>query len=289
MNKHAFCIIAHKDVEQINILLHILDNLKVDIYLHIDLKSSIVPSDIKTPKYSKLFFVTQHDVRWGDISQVHTELELFRSVIYSSISYERIHLISAQDMPMKSISYILDFFERNDNKQFEFINFSENPKAIRRLQYYWFCTKHMRQGFLFKLIRHSLLLVQKIMHVNRLNKVALAYKYGANWASLTLPAVRYLVSEYPKYQGIFKHSVCADELYKQMLLWRGKFHFSEKGNLRYAKFNGGASPELVSKEKLNELYSNPDVLFARKFDMCESDVIDLVRYHLQRRSENDAL
>lgn len=289
MNKHAFCIIAHKDVEQINILLHILDNLKVDIYLHIDLKSSIVPSDIKTPKYSKLFFVTQHDVRWGDISLVHTELELFRSVIYSSISYERIHLISAQDMPMKSISYILDFFERNDNKQFEFINFSENPKAIRRLQYYWFCTKHMRQGFLFKLIRHSLLLVQKIMHVNRLNKVALAYKYGANWASLTLPAVRYLVSEYPKYQGIFKHSVCADELYKQMLLYRGKFHFSEKGNLRYAKFNGGASPELVSKEKLNELYSNPDVLFARKFDMCESDVIDLVRYHLQRRSENDAL
>lgn len=289
MNKHAFCIIAHKDVEQINILLHILDNLKVDIYLHIDKKSSIVPSDIKTPKYSKLFFVTQHDVRWGDISQVHTELELFRSVIYSSISYERIHLISAQDMPMKSISYILDFFERNDNKQFEFINFSENPKAIRRLQYYWFCTKHMRQGFLFKLIRHSLLLVQKIMHVNRLNKVALAYKYGANWASLTLPAVRYLVSEYPKYQSIFKHSVCADELYKQMLLWRGKFHFSEKGNLRYAKFNGGASPELVSKEKLNELYSNPDVLFARKFDMCESDVIDLVRYHLQRRSENDAL
>lgn len=289
MNKHAFCIIAHKDVEQINILLHILDNLKVDIYLHIDLKSSIVPSDIKTPKYSKLFFVTQHDVRWGDISQVHTELELFRSVIYSSISYERIHLISAQDMPMKSISYILDFFERNDNKQFEFINFSENPKAIRRLQYYWFCTKHMRQGFLFKLIRHSLLLIQKIMHVNRLNKVALAYKYGANWASLTLPAVRYLVSEYPKYQGIFKHSVCADELYKQMLLWRGKFHFSEKGNLRYAKFNGGASPELVSKKKLNELYSNPDVLFARKFDMCESDVIDLVRYHLQRRSENDAL
>lgn len=288
MNKHAFCIMAHKDVEQINILLHILDHLKVDIYLHIDLKSSIVPSDIITPKYSKLFFVTQHDVRWGDISQVHTEMELFQSVMYSSITYERIHLISAQDMPMKSISYILDFFERNDNKQFEFINFSENPKEIRRLQYYWFCTRHMRQGFFFKLIRHSLLLVQKIMHVNRLNKIALAYKYGANWASLSLSAVRYLVSEYPKYQGIFKHSVCADELYKQMLLWGGKFHFSEKGNLRYAKFDG-ASPKLVSREMLNELYSNPDVLFARKFDMCESDVIDLVRCHFQTIAENDVL
>lgn len=38
---------AHKDVEQINILLHILVHLKVDIYLHIDLKSSIAPSDFK--------------------------------------------------------------------------------------------------------------------------------------------------------------------------------------------------------------------------------------------------
>lgn len=40
---------------------------------------------------------------------------------------------------------------------------------------------------------------------------------------------------------------------------------------------------------LNELYSNPDVLFARKFDMCESDVIDLVRCHFQTIAENDVL
>lgn len=69
------------------------------------------------------------------------------------------------------------------------------------------------------------------MHVNRLNKIALAYKYGANWASLSLSAVRYLVSEYPKYQGIFKHSVCADELYKQMLLWGGQISLLGKGKL----------------------------------------------------------
>ena len=68
----------------------------------------------------------------------------------------------------------------------------------------------------------------------------------------------------------------------------GKFHFSEKGNLRYAKFDG-ASPKLVSREMLNELYSNPDVLFARKFDMCESDVIYLVRCHFQTIAENDVL
>lgn len=31
------------------------------------------------------------------------------------------------------------------------------------------------------------------------------------------------------------------------------------------------------------------VLFARKFDMCESDVIDFVGYHLQRSAAIDTL
>lgn len=288
MNKHAFCIMAHKDVKQINCLLSLLDHPEVDIYLHLDNKSTILLSDIATPKYSKLFLVNRHDVRWGDISIVETELELFRAVIKSQLNYGRIHLLSAQDMPIKNISYILGYFERVENKQVEFINYSENPKEIKRLQYYWFCTKHMRKGLMYKLVRHSLLLVQKAIRVNRLDEASLTYKYGAEWVSLTLPAVRYLVSEYPKYQGVFKHSVCADELYKQMLLWGGKFQFSEKGNLRYAIFNG-ASPDLVPKEKLNELYSNPDILFARKFDMCESDVIDSVKYHLQNLDKKETI
>lgn len=231
MGKHAFCIMAHKDIEQINGLLSLLDHPMVDIYLHLDKKSYIFASDVVTPKYSKLFFVNRHDVRWGDVSQIETELELFSSVVGSSILYERVHLISAQDMPMKNISYILDYFEREENKYVEFINYSENPREKRRLQYYWFLTKHMRQGMVYKLVRHSLLLVQKVLKVNRLNHVALVYKYGANWASLSFEAVRYLITEYPKYQDVFKHSVCADELYKQMLLWGGQFPYVRKREL----------------------------------------------------------
>lgn len=52
----------------------------------------------------------------------------------------------------------------------------------------------------------------------------------------------------------------------------------EKGNLRYAKFNG-SSPELVPMEKLEELFLNPDILYARKFDICQPKVIDAVIAH----------
>lgn len=31
------------------------------------------------------------------------------------------------------------------------------------------------------------------------------------------------------------------------------------------------------------------MFFAGKFEVCESEVINLVRYHMQRRAENDAL
>lgn len=48
----------------------------------------------------------------------------------------------------------------------------------------------------------------------------------------------------------------------------GQFHFSEKGNLRYAKFIG-ASPEIIHTDKVAELVANPNILFARKFDMEE--------------------
>lgn len=244
MCKHAICIMAHKDVEQINTLLSLLDHPLIDIFLHLDLKSSIMQSGIMSPIHSHLYFVNRHDVRWGDISLVESEMELFKAVLDSKNEYDRIHLISAQDLPMKTIPYILEYFVKPENKNVEFLDCSENPDAIKRLQYYWFCTKHMRNGILYKIIRHSLLLLQKITHVNRLRNAPLVFKYGSEWVSLTHKAVHYLVSEYPKYQGVFKYTVCADELYKQMLLWDGKFRFSKKGNLRYAKFNG-SSPELV--------------------------------------------
>lgn len=58
----------------------------------------------------------------------------------------------------------------------------------------------------------------------------------------------------------------------------GQFTLSEKGNLRYVKFNG-SSPELVPKEKLEGLFSNPNILFARKFDTIQGDVIKTVSKH----------
>ena len=95
----------------------------------------------------------------------------------------------------------------------------------------------------------------------------LDYKKGSNWVSLTCNAVNRLVESWPKYAKYFSKTVCSDELYKQMVLSDGgQNNFSSKGNLRYAKFVG-ASPEIILADRVADLVANPDILFARKFDM----------------------
>lgn len=269
MSRHAVCIMAHKNVEQLNILLHLLDHSQIDIYIHLDSKSCINPQmDIEQPKFSTLIFVPRHDTRWGDISQVETEMELFRAVYNSGIHYQRVHLISGQDLPVKSVDYILEYFEKEENKDKEFISVDDQPSEIRRLKYYWLCTKHMRQRVVYKIIRHGALIVQKVIGVNRLKRLPLVYMKGSNWVSLTCNAVDRLVESWPEYSKYFSKTVCSDELYKQMLLsdGGGQNEFSSKGNLRYAKFVG-ASPEIIHADMVAKLVANPDILFVRKFDM----------------------
>lgn len=54
----------------------------------------------------------------------------------------------------------------------------------------------------------------------------------------------------------------------------GQDNFSFKGNLRYAKFTG-SSPETIHADKVDFLIENPDILFARKFDMIvDRDAVD---------------
>lgn len=62
--KHAICIIAHKNAEQINLLLKLLDHPLIDLFLHLDKKSQLKSADIEKPVYSQITFVNRHDARW---------------------------------------------------------------------------------------------------------------------------------------------------------------------------------------------------------------------------------
>lgn len=278
--KHAYCIIAHGYWTTLQRLVNCLDDERNDIYIHVDMKSyNGYLTYIKgvNCRHSTLKVFSKLDVRWSDVSQVEAELLLFRAVLNSNITYSRIHLMSGQDLPIKPIDELIDFFERNNN--IEFISSRCESRFLRRLKYHHFFVRVRRKNKAFEISRKILVALQMIIGINRLGNCDLHFRFGANWCSLTQEAVRYIMEMYPHYSNVFKRTTSSDELYKQMLLDKAvdKFTVSPHGDLRYVCFpKGKSSPKVLTLEDYERIMTS-GCLFARKFDYDrQSEVVDKI-------------
>ena len=274
--KHAYCIMAHGNWQQLQLLVTLIDDPRNDIYLHVDAKSvdDYIAMGGVSVCNSHLKLIKSEDVRWSDISQADVEVELFRAVCHSGEEYSRIHLISGVDLPIKSQDDIHDFFK---DKQEEFIDVSAPSRFRRRIKYYHFFVRKRRKHRWAEIMRKVLILLQ-VPFINRLKKCPLQFAYGANWCSLTQRAVKEIVDKWVVYRPIFTHSTSCDELYKQMiLLSAGNFKFAKEGCLRYVDFSEhNPSPRVLTVQDLNKIMSS-HCIFARKFDeRVDSEVIKLI-------------
>ena len=263
---HAYCIMAHGNWEQLQMLIDVLDDVRNDIFLHIDAKALCQfesRGGVKVAS-SKLILAQSVDVRWSDISQVDAEISLFKEVIKSGITYSRIHLISGSDLPLKSSDQMHDFF---DGRNEEFID-ARHPKQFeKRLRYYHAFVRYRRNRPIVDFARRILLLPQ-IPFVNRLKNARLPYAYGANWCDLTFMAINEIVNKYPKFRYIFKFTTSPDEHYKQMILSANpKFTFAKEGCMRYVVFTpDNPSPKTLAMADYGNIMKS-GCLFARKFDL----------------------
>ena len=274
---HAYCIMAHNNFAQLQKLINLLDDSRNVIFLHVDRKvyHEYIMSGGVTTKLSKIHICEPQDVRWADISQSQTEVMLFKMVVDSEIQYDRVHLISGSDLPIKSQNHIHRFFSKHSNV--EFLSFGPNPQAFeKRLQYYHFFTKHVRHNRLAQLGRRIILLFQ-YPFVKRLKNSPLKFHYGPNWCSLTLRAIKTIVNGWEKYSKYFRFTTSSDECYKQMILLNDKsFTFSSEGNLRFVAWEGKSSPRCLQSSDFNDLL-NSNCHFARKFDMSfDKEIVDMI-------------
>lgn len=274
---HAYCIMAHNNFAQLQELINLLDDSRNVIFLHVDKKvyHDYITFGGITSQSSKIHICEPQDVRWADVSQSRTEVMLFKMVVESDILFDRVHLISGSDLPIKNQDYIHNFFNQYSNV--EFLSFGPNPQTFeKRLKYYHFFTKHVRHNKFAQLGRRIILLFQ-YPFVNRMKNNPYKFLYGPNWCSLTLKAIKMIVEEWEKYSNHFRFSTSSDECYKQMILSCDKsFTFSPKGNLRYVVWEGKSSPRCLQSSDFKNLL-NSNCLFARKFDMSfNKEIVDLV-------------
>lgn len=299
MEKQAFLIIAHNNFEILEKIVKLLDNENVDIFIHIDKKTSIDNIEqLKNILYSNINIYQKINVNWGGSSQIDVELFLLEKAIQyaekNQIQYSYFHLISGVDMPIKPIKEIINFFEQNKGKEFIHFYAKElNDTVIDRFKYYHFLeeNKWKRNKFgkhIYKVINKILMIMQKIIRINRTKKNKI-YQYGCNWFSITIDFAKYVLEKKDIIKKEYKYTYCCDEIFIQTLLINSEF----KENLylptydnnyaqcqRYIDWTRG-NPYTFRKEDFEDLMKS-NYMFARKFDYkLDSEIIEKIYYELR--------
>ena len=290
--RHAYLILAHNNFNQLKKLINLLDDIDNDIFIHIDEKSKINLEQLElNTKFSNVKIYSEYKVFWGDFSIVQAEMFLFKKA--SLIGYDYYHLLSGMDLPIKPISQIKDFFEKNKGREFVHysLEFSRQKQVKRRAKFYYFFQKYRKTknhfiSYVINLLIKCEIFIQMIFKVNRLRKSKLQVVSGSQWVSITNEFVLFILSNEEMIYKLFKYSNCSDELFIQTLLFNSKFKnkvFVNKNsnipiNLREIIWedNNSGSPHIWRKEDFEYLI-NSEALFARKFDCnIDDEIVSLI-------------
>ena len=277
--KHAYLIMAHNNWYCLEKLLMLLDDERNDIFLHIDAKVknfdfSWVQSICN--KATLRFPAKRIKVTWGTQSQVLTEMLLFETA-HSYGSYHYYHLLSGADLPLKTQDEIHAFFE---DKMECFITIHENLTTYdyQRISRYhgFFGNSTTWQRWLNSYFGY----LQDKLGIDRLRNIChMSIKRGWNWVSLPQNAVEILIAEQAFIRKLTAYSLCADEMYKQIVLLNaGVPIWKDHSCLRLVvwEHREGNHPHTFTVEDYYMLCGS-QMLFARKFDeKVDRQIIDKI-------------
>lgn len=269
--KQAYLIMSHNNVEMLTELIRALDSETVDIFVHIDKKfNEFQESELnRLTKKSTLYIIERIKVYWGSYSQIQAELNLFITAFKSKEQYKYYHLISGSDFPLKDIKEINNFFKVAYPT--EFLEWNKADKnVLSRVKYYYPLQDKISNRKLSRKVSNLLILIQKIIKINRLKKVENVNFYkGANWVSITDKAVSILLREenINKTAAFFKKGFLVDELFVQTILLNSKdkdeLNFDNK-HMRLIDWERG-KPYTFGLQDIEELL-NSKKLFVRKIN-----------------------
>jgi hypothetical protein len=285
--RHAYLILAHHEFDLLQILINCIDDVRNDIYIHVDAKVDTLPH-IEV-KYSRLYFVSKRiNVHWGDLSVVKAEIALFAEASAIS-SYSYYHLISGVDMPLKTQDAIHSFFDKHQGM--EFIGFSQydyNKEVMRKVNlYHLFSHEFKNQKSLSlivkRVIRGLYIRIQLILGLRRNRNCE--FKKGTQWVSITDNFVKLLLSEELNIYKVYKNTFCSDEIYKQTICWNSNFRNSLYNyldeSLGCMRMIGWRDGQLYDWEQEDlEMLIQSKMIFARKFSIRNSKLLEDLRKYL---------
>lgn len=289
LDRHAYLILAHQNYKQLSILLELIDDSRNDIYIHIDKRSVFTRVDkarlYNSVKESSIYFSKRTSVSWGGYSVVVAEINLLEAAINNG-GYCYYHLLSGQDLPIKTQDYIHSFFKKHSG--FEFISFCDDnwiSDMKYRVKYYWFFQEYVGRNsgidkYCLKKLDKLGYMIQSKIKVDRLKDYS--FSAGSQWFSVTDEFARYLLSNKKNICKMLKATLCCDESLCQIFSSNSNFkskiyqNGNVSSNMRLIDWSRG-SP-YVFRIYDYDMIIKSDCLFARKFDMSvDENVIYSIR------------
>lgn len=286
--KHAYLIEAHKYDLCFKSLLRLLDDSRNDIYIHMDAKCRDYDKEAveKSTEKSKVYHIERSNITWGGFSQIRAELSLLNKAVEGG-PYLYYHLLSGQDLPIKTQDQIHHFFELNEGKEFVRYHYPDFRFRERVGLYHLFQDRLGRNNSC--LLNRLFLFSQKKIGINR-NRDCDFYK-GTNWFSITDDFARYIIAHEGWVRKVFKYTLCCDEVFIQTLLMMSPYkdnrYWMPMDNnmnaiMRLIDWERG-TPYTFTNKDWDEIMAS-EMLFCRKFDeTVDSEIIN--RLFLNLRSQ----
>ncbi|GEB91914.1 hypothetical protein LDE05_17770 [Lactobacillus delbrueckii subsp. bulgaricus] len=231
---------------------------------------------------------------WGGYTLTLAELQLFKEASNNG-PYDYYHMMSGADLLLVNNKEFDSFFEKNQGK--EFIEFKDeqnehDPEIKRRTKLYHFLQNYCRRfqiqwlNNIFIFFERCSLLLQLILHVNRVKNLDWQIKLGSEWASVTNDFVIRMLQEEPKISKLFRWTNCSDELLIQTIAFNcgfmNRMYHNPNGadNLRFIDWvrSKNGSPHIFTiadKELLED--ATAGALIARKFSLDkDSEIINYI-------------
>lgn len=287
--KIAYLILVHNTPKHLQRLITALSSGSSSFFIHLDKKSNI--DDFLGIKGNNVHFTRKRvPVFWGDFSIVEATLILLRTALADRCNFDRFVLLSGADYPLRSASYIEQFFESNPNK--EFINLVAMPSEVAGKPIARLTTYKLRPGdrTISKVIRKVLMQVGVLPRKRDYKTYLgdLAPYGGSAWWALSREACDFIltfVKNEIQVVDFFKNTICSDESFFQTILGNSHFRSRIVRNLTYADWSAGeSSPAYITEKHLtffqstssftpDGVFGGGEMLFARKFSDESEDLV----------------
>lgn len=279
----AVVVEAHRDPEQVDLLLAALEHPQVTVYLHWDRDAPDF-----TPA-TDVVRLPRHRGRWGGAGILDAGLDGLRSALADGCDY--FTLISGQDFPLRPMGAIVDFLDGapsaiehwpthtsvhrfHGRDRTDFYSYWVRGKRIPAIPF-GEDTSHLNlRG---KVLNHALRARTLVRPRRRFPSYAQPYT-GVAWWNLTREAAEYVtafVERHPDFRPWFEDAWIPDEFFMHSILagsgYRGEL---VNDSWRYIEHGSGYHPKTLSVDDLGAMLASGK-LFARKFDAAvDREVLD---------------